>query len=103
MLALLLVLTMGAGSPARADGDRVKGEALAKRICALCHVIGDHNRMGGIDSTPSFPLMAKRPDIFAHRIPTFQQRRPHPQFQWSISIQDIADLESYIQSLSVKK
>jgi mono/diheme cytochrome c family protein len=94
---------MGSALPVLADGNRVNGEALAKRLCARCHVIGDYNRMGGIDSTPSFPLMAKRPEIFAHRIPTFQKRRPHPQFQWPVSLQDIADLESYILSLPVKK
>ena len=103
LFTLFQALAMGSALPVLAEGNRVNGEALAKRLCARCHVIGDYNRMGGIDSTPSFPLMAKRPEIFAHRIPTFRKRRPHPQFQWPVSLQDIADLESYILSLPVKK
>ena len=69
--------------------DRDKGEALALRLCARGHVVGPQNRFGGIDSTPSFPLMAKLPELFLPRVRRFQERRPHPQFKWDIDAGDI--------------
>ena len=83
-------------------GDPVKGEALAIKFCARCHVISNDNPFGGIGSTPSFPLMAKNADMFRPRIRTYQERRPHAQFQWDVSAQDIKDLETYIMSLPVE-
>lgn len=62
---------------ASAAGDRVKGRKIALEHCARCHVIGDLNRMGGIGSTPSFPLLRKMPD-WRERFGTFYSRRPHP-------------------------
>ncbi len=96
----LLVLALGA-SAAQA-GDASKGKALAKKFCARCHVISDDNPFGGIGSSPSFPLMAKYEDMYRPRIRTFQERRPHAQFQWDVSDRDIEDLETYIMSLPVK-
>ena len=34
--------------------------------------------MGGIDSTPSFQLLAKRRPDYVERFQTFYARRPHP-------------------------
>ena len=83
-------------------GDRVKGEALAIKFCARCHVISESNPFGGIGSSPSFPLMAKYAEMFRPRIRTFEVRRPHAQFKWDVSERDIEDLETYIMSLPVK-
>lgn len=58
-------------------GDREKGREIARQHCARCHVIGDHDRMGGIGSTPSFPLL-RRMDDWRERFGTFYNRRPHP-------------------------
>lgn len=83
-------------------GDQAKGEALAVKFCARCHVIGESNPFGGIGSSPSFPLMAKYADMFRPRIRTFKERRPHAQFQWDVNDRDIKDLLTYIMSLPVK-
>ncbi len=66
-------------APARADGDREAGRKMALEHCARCHVIGDFNPFGGIGSTPSFQLLAKRSD-WLERFQTFYERRPHPVF-----------------------
>jgi len=76
ILAVGLFYTAGA---ARADGDVSRGREVAIKHCARCHVVGDYNRMGGIDSTPSFQLLARRDD-FVYRLRTFFNRRPHPVF-----------------------
>ena len=85
--------------PAQA-ADPVKGNALAVKFCARCHVIDHKNPFGGIGSSPSFPLMAKNAEMFRPRIRTFHERRPHAQFLWDVSNADIADLEAYIMSLA---
>ena len=83
-------------------GDRAKGEALAIKLCARCHVISEKNPFGGIGSSPSFPAMAKYADMFRPRIRSFQERRPHAQFRWDVDDRDIEDLVTYIMSLPVK-
>ena len=93
-------------------------EKLAKKYCSRCHVIGDYNRLGGIDSTPSFPGLARRSD-FLERFQTFYQRRPHPVFvripgvaRWSkahpyaepftVTFERIDDLIAYVRTLRDK-
>jgi mono/diheme cytochrome c family protein len=66
-------------SPAVADGDARKGRDVAVKHCTRCHVVGDANPYGGIGSTPSFQLLAKRDD-WHERFQTFYQRPPHPPF-----------------------
>ena len=97
-LAFLAIVT----ATAVQAGELAKGKALAVKFCARCHVIDHENPFGGIGSSPSFPVMAKYAEMFRPRIRTFQARRPHAQFQWDVNDQDIADLETYIMSLSVK-
>ena len=63
--------------PAAAEGDIESGRKLAAEHCTRCHVVGDVNPYGGINSTPSFQLLAKRSDWF-ERFQSFYERRPHP-------------------------
>ena len=86
LYAVLLVLfavplsgpVIGTGA-AWAEGDIKAGRKIAIDHCARYHVIGSYNRFGGIDSTPSFQMLAKRADM-AERLRTFYARRPHPAF-----------------------
>jgi mono/diheme cytochrome c family protein len=72
-LGLLLVLP----AAAQAEGDKEKGRQIAIDHCSRCHVIPDYNPYGGIESTPSFRLMARRDD-YLERFETFFDRPPHP-------------------------
>ena len=56
-----------------------RGEKLALVNCGRCHVIGPRNRMGGIGSTPSFPVL-KRIEDWEDRMKAFWTLRPHPSF-----------------------
>ena len=115
---VLMVMVMVAASGAHAEGAAAEGEKLAKKYCSRCHVIGDYNRLGGIDSTPSFPGLARRSD-FLERFQTFYQRRPHPVFvripgvaRWSkahpyaepftVTFERIDDLIAYVRTLRDK-
>ena len=69
-----------------AGGDAEAGRKIAQTHCARCHVVGDFNPMGGIGSTPSFQLLAKRDDRL-ERFGTFFERRPHPVF---VRVPDVA-------------
>ena len=75
----LCALVVGWASPSSAGGDVAKGREVAIKYCSRCHVVGDYNRLGGIDSTPSFQLLARRDDV-ADRVRTFHARPPHPVF-----------------------
>jgi len=59
------------------EGDAARGEAFAFANCGRCHVVGDRNKMKGIGSTPSFPVLRSLPDWEA-RFSTFYARIPHP-------------------------
>lgn len=61
------------------EGDAVRGGALALTHCGRCHVIGDQNRMAGLGSTPSFPVLRALPD-WSERFQSFYVRNPHPSF-----------------------
>ncbi len=87
-------------APARADGDWVAGRKMSREHCARCHVIGDFNPFGGIGSTPSFQLLARRDD-WLERFQTFYERRPHPVF---VRVPDVArwtELPSHVKEFRV--
>ena len=60
------------------EGDATRGRQIAQAHCSRCHRLSQADKLGGIDSTPSFPLLvARRPD-WRERFATFFERRPHP-------------------------
>lgn len=116
--ALLLVLGSAAAPPAQAAGDAAKGRDLARRYCTRCHVVGDLNRYGGIDSTPSFQIILKQDD-WRDRFSGFYALRPHPVFvrvpgvteprvepshvaTFEVTQQQIDDLLAYVETLKGK-
>lgn len=96
-------------------GDAKAGRELAVKHCSRCHVVGDFNRYGGIDSTPSFQLLARRDD-WHERFQTFYERRPHPVFvrvpnvprwtdipanvaEFEVTPRNIVDLLAFVETL----
>jgi hypothetical protein len=73
----LALLPPAAGAQDRSKGDWREGRDYAEENCSRCHVVGDFNPYGGIGSTPSFQLLARRDD-WMERFLTFYVRRPHP-------------------------
>ena len=90
-----------AGGAAQAGDDPAKGREAALKWCSRCHVVGDHDPYGGIDSTPWFPTFAAQPGIYppAH-IRTFNERPPHPPQDIRISGSEMDDLMAYVESLA---
>lgn len=109
--AAVTVAVTGAGAENRRDA----GRKISERHCSRCHVVGDFDPYGGIGSTPSFRLLAKRSD-WLERFQTFYRRRPHPVFvrvpgvppltelpahvkEFRITAQEIADLIVFVETL----
>ncbi|MGI9421026.1 MAG: hypothetical protein ACR2RA_24640 [Geminicoccaceae bacterium] len=86
---------------ARAEGDAGKGRELADRFCKGCHVVGAENRLGGIDSTPSFFLMHDKLDNYRQRLWSLKRRPPHIAYErlQDVSNDDIEHLLAYIGGL----
>lgn len=77
----ILIASLAACSQARADDTALReaGRELALVHCGRCHVVDAEKKLGGIGSTPSFPLLMSLSDG-EHRFVTFFDRRPHPAF-----------------------
>ena len=96
--ALIFLLLWGQGA-ARAEGDPAAGKKLAIENCSLCHVIGDHNPTGGINSTPSFWIFARKPQVYTERLRSFDQRRPHLALEIDLSYEEIENIVAYVGGL----
>ncbi len=104
---------------AQAEGDAAAGRKISEQHCSRCHVVGDYNRYGGIGSTPSFQLLARRDD-YLERFQTFYARRPHPVFvrvpgvpPWTdlqspvtpieITLEQVEDIIAFVEALRLKE
>ena len=89
--ALALLATL---APAQA-ADPTRGETLAKRWCAACHLVApDQNR--ATPDTPSFAAIARRQD--APPLPAFLAMS-HPRMpDMGLSRAEIADLAAFIKT-----
>ncbi len=101
--ALAVAILLAANLPIAstwAGGNTEAGRKISETHCERCHVFGDFNPMGGIGSTPSFPLLAKRND-WLERFETFFERRPHPVFVRMPDVARWTTLPSYVKEFEV--
>lgn len=61
------------------SADLARGARAALTHCGRCHVVGPENRMGGLDSTPSFAVLRTLGD-WELRLRGFHLLNPHPSF-----------------------
>ena len=104
-MTLAAGVVIGLTGPALAAGDIDKGRDIADQFCKGCHVVGTENRLGGIDSTPSFFLMHDKIDNYRQRLWTLKKRPPHTAYERleKISNDDIEHLIAYIRDLERPK
>ena len=98
-LLAVVILALASSTAARAEGDAAAGKKLAIENCALCHVIGAHNPTGGINSTPSFWIFARKPEVYIERLRSFDERRPHLALDFDLSRQEIENIVAYVGGL----
>ena len=70
-------ITTAAFAPTAGADDVERGRELAATHCTRCHVVGDINPYGGIESTPSFIGMKYLAD-WERRFEEFYVLPPHP-------------------------
>jgi mono/diheme cytochrome c family protein len=93
--ALLATSSNSGAAPA----DPAKGEQLAKRWCASCHIVSaDQTR--GADNVPAFAAIAKTPGFSAEKVGQFLLD-PHPKMpDMQLTRDEARDLGAYIASLA---
>ena len=91
-----LLLFIGAALPhVAAAADVTKGQTLAKRWCAACHVVAS-DQSGPTGEAPPFAVIAKTPDLNAGKLANFLLS-PHPKMpNMNLSRNEAADLAAYI-------
>lgn len=101
LAGVALLGLLGPVTLAQAAGDPEKGREISEQHCSRCHVIGGFNKYGGINSTPSFQLLAKRDD-WLERFSTFFERRPHPVFVRIPGVERWTKLPSHVAEFELK-
>ena len=92
----LLLLTAAAGTGAYA-ADAFKGEALAKRWCATCHIVAS-DQQRGTTQAPPFSAVANKPD-FNERTLAYFLLTPHPRMpDMNLTRNEAADLAAYVKT-----
>lgn len=95
LCGLLLFATTMAFAPAASAFDAAKGEVLAKRWCATCHIVASDQQRGSTQA-PAFSTIADRPNFDAGKVALFLLD-PHPKMpDMSLSRAEAGDLAAYI-------
>ncbi len=97
---LVAGVILAAASPGQAAdrGDAARGEAIAKRWCAACHLVAPGQAQANAD-VPTFASIARRLPGDADVLAAFIAN-PHPPMpNLSLGRQDIQDLLAYIGTL----
>jgi mono/diheme cytochrome c family protein len=96
-LALSLLILVSAAGTGTWAADAFKGEALAKRWCATCHIVSPDQRQGTTQAPP-FSAVAGKPD-FNERTLAYFLLTPHPRMpDMNLTRNEAADLAAYIKS-----
>lgn len=102
------------------QGNNSAGEEVAYRKCGRCHVIGERNKYGGIDSTPSFGAL-RTFDDWQEKFGRFWELNPHPSFMQvedmtepfdpsrpphiypvTLTLDEVSDIGAYMQTVTPK-
>jgi mono/diheme cytochrome c family protein len=79
--------------------DVLRGQALAERWCANCHVISRTADTGRAEVLPTFPAIADRKDITAERLKGVMSADHSRMPDFQLGARDQDDLVAYIFSL----
>jgi mono/diheme cytochrome c family protein len=95
-----LVLLAATLSPNLADAqDVLRGQALAERWCANCHVVNRAATAGRSDGLPTFPALAARTGVTAATLKGAMTATHSRMPDFQLGARDQEDLVAYIFSL----
>jgi mono/diheme cytochrome c family protein len=93
-LSMIFVAVLATSASA---ADARKGDTLAKRWCATCHVVAANQQVGTTQS-PAFSTIARNPE-FNESALAFFLLNPHPRMpDMNLSRSEAADLAAYIKT-----
>ena len=95
LVALLSATTCGVTEAQ----DAMRGQALAERWCANCHVVNRAAATGRADGLPTFPALAARKDVTAATIKGAMTATHSRMPDLQLGARDQEDLVAYILSL----
>ena len=91
----LIMLALATSSQAATAPDAAKGETIARRWCAACHIVAP-DQMRASSDAPTFASIARR-GMTAKTLKTFLMD-PHPKMpDMDLSRSEIDDLVAYIR------
>ncbi len=95
LAVLLSFIAMAVLSTTALAADAAKGQTLAKRWCAACHVVASDQKAGSTQA-PAFSTVAAKPGFTAGALALFLLE-PHPKMpDMGLSRGEAADLAAYI-------
>ena len=97
LAALVVSMTVPAGLAQAQDVTR--GQALAERWCANCHVVNRAATSGQADGLPTFPALAARKDVTAATLKGAMSATHSLMPDFQLGARDQEDLVAYIFSL----
>jgi mono/diheme cytochrome c family protein len=97
LCALAVLATLATNALAR---DAKEGEALARRLCAHCHMLPGQGEKQKAGDVPSFAAVAARPDQSYESIVRWLQSRPTMMPDHHLSQDESFALAAYILSLA---
>ena len=100
-IPIVLLLSIATCGLAAAQ-DAMRGQALAERWCANCHVVNQAAMTGRADGLPTFPALAARKDITAATIKGAMTATHSRMPDLQLGARDQEDLVAYIISLRPK-
>ena len=96
LVALLLLLPLAGVAEAQ---DALRGQALAERWCANCHVVSRTATTGRSDGLPTFPALAARKDMTAATLKGAMTAMHSRMPDFELGARDQEDLVAYIFTL----
>ena len=100
-IPIVMVLSIAMCGLAAAQ-DAVRGQALAERWCANCHVVNPAATTGRADGLPTLPALAARKDVTAATLKGAMTATHSRMPDLQLGARDQEDLVAYIFSLRPK-
>ena len=100
-IPIVLLLSIATCGLAAAQ-DAMRGQALAERWCANCHVVSQAATTGRADGLPTFPALAARKDVTAATLKGAMTATHSRMPDLQLGARDQEDLVAYIISLRPK-
>ena len=96
MLHMMFLVFVAAIASSAFAADAQKGEIIAKRWCASCHVVSSDQQQGTAQAPP-FSAVASKPD-FNEMVIAYFLLAPHPRMpDMNLTRSEAADLAAYIK------